>query len=395
MSNAPIALRPDVQKLVSEKYELTVYKSFLIVSSVPYVTSNRKVAYGIIACAYVETGKPDHTVYFVGDTPCNKDGQPLSQMINNSNPATLFDRFVAQHYFSLKPDNREDFPADYYEKITHYINILGAQARFIDKDADARTGRAVASKNDDSVFRYGDSASARAGIVAVTQKLWLSRIAIVGLGGTGSYILDLTAKTPVKEIHLYDGDTFKPYNAFRSPAAASLEQLQAEPLKVDYFRAMYDPMRKGIILHPYYVTESNIEELAGFDFVFVAVDKGPARKLICNYLKSSGIPFIDVGMGLTKIEDTMSIRGNCRVTLCTPEKNDHLDSCLDVHDDIADEIYSNVQVADMNALNAVIAVIRWKQYFQFYSDSEQAHNLTFSIDLQSLARGAKPSEPNT
>lgn len=394
MSNAPIVLRPDVQRLVSENFEAAVYKSYLIVSSVPYVTPNRKVAYGIIACAYAETGKPDHTVYFVGDTPCNKDGQPLTQMINNSNSTTLFDRFVAQHYFSLMPDNRTNFPADYYEKVTHYINILGAQARFIDKDADARTGRAVASQNEDSVFRYGDSASARAGIVAVTQKLWLSRIAIIGLGGTGSYILDLTAKTPVKEIHLYDGDTFKPYNAFRSPGAASLVQLQAEPMKVDYFRAMYDPMRKGIIPHPDYVSEGNIQDLVGFDFVFVSVDKGPARKLICNFLKNAGVPFIDVGMGLTKMEDTMSVRGNCRVTLCTPEKNDHLDTCIDVHDDIADEIYSNVQVADMNDLNAVIAVLRWKQYFQFYSDSEQAHNLTFSIDLQSLARGAKPSGPN-
>ena len=165
-------------------------------------------------------------------------------------------------------------------------------------------------------------------------------------------------------------------------------------MKVDYYQAMYDPMRKGIIPHSVHITESNTQDLAGFDFVFVAVDKGPARKLICNFLKNAGIPFIDVGMGLTKMEDTMSVRGNCRVTLCTPEKNDHLDACLDVHDDVAEGIYSNIQVADINALNAVLAVMRWKQYFKFYLDSEQAHNLTFSIDLQSLARGAKPSDLN-
>jgi len=393
MSNAPIALRSDVQRLVSEKYETSIHNNFLIVSSVPYVTPERKVAYGTIACAYDEIAKPNHTVYFVGETPCNKDGMPLGQMINHSNRETLFDNFVAQHYFSLMPDNRPDFPADYYEKITHYVNILTAQARFIDKDADARTGRAVASMNDDLAFRYRDSASARAGIVAVTQKLCLSRIAIIGLGGTGSYILDLTAKTPVKEIHLFDGDTFKPYNAFRSPGAASLEQLQAESLKVEYFRAMYDPMRKGVIPHPVYLGESNIQELEGFDFVFVAVDKGPARKFICNFLRNAGVPFIDVGMGLTKMEDTMSVRGNCRVTLCSAQKSDHLDACLDVHDDDVDALYSNIQVADMNALNAVLAVMRWKQYFQFYSDSEQAHNLTFSIDFQSLARGVKLSGP--
>jgi molybdopterin/thiamine biosynthesis adenylyltransferase len=286
-----------------------------------------------------------------------------------------------------------DFPADYYVKIKHYIDILGAQARMIDLDADARTGRVVASKNDDSVFRYGDSASARAGIVAVSQKLWLTRIAIVGLGGTGGYILDQGAKTPVKEIHLFDGDIYKRHNAFRSPGAASLEQLENEPKKVDYFHAMYDPMRTGIIPHPYYLNETNIGELAGFDFVFVAVDDGISRGLICNYLRTSGIPFVDVGMGLSKVESSMSIRGNCRVTLCTPGKHDHMDACVDTHDDRAEALYaSNIQVADMNAMNAIMAVIRWKQYFGFYSDSEMAHNLGFSIDLQSISRKEKAPE---
>jgi len=392
MSRPPIVLRPDVQRLVDEKYEATIYLNHLLVESVPYVTPSREVAYGILVCPYAEVGKPaDHTAYFRGETPCNSLGQPLSQLINNSDTKTLFDRFQVNHYFSNKPTNVADFPADYYAKMMHYINIICAQARMIDQDADARTGRVVASKNDDSVFRYGDSASARAGIVAVSQKLWLSRIAIVGLGGTGSYILDQGAKTPVKEIHLFDGDIYKRHNAFRSPGAASLEQLQGEPMKVNYFHAMYDPMHTGIIPHPYYLDESNIIELAGFDFVFVAVDDGPSRGLICNYLRSAGIPFIDVGMGLSKVESSMSIRGNCRVTLCTPGKHDHMEACVDMHDDRAEALYaSNIQVADMNAMNAILAVIRWKQYFGFYSDSEMAHNLGFSIDLQSISRKEKP-----
>lgn len=387
MSHPQIALRPDVQRLVDEKYEVVVHLNYLLVESVPYVTPSREVAYGTIVCAYVEAGKPDHTVYFRGETPCTSLGKPLSQLINNSNLATLFDQFQVNHYFSNKPTNVANFPADYYVKIKHYVDILGAQARIIDKDTDARTGRVVASKNDDTVFRYGDSASARAGIVAVSQKLWLSRIAIVGLGGTGGYILDQGAKTPVKEIHLFDGDIYKRHNAFRSPGAASLNQLESEPMKVDYFHAMYDPMRTGIIPHPYYLNETNVGELAGFDFVFVAVDDGLSRGLICNYLRNSGIPFVDVGMGLAKVESSMSIRGNCRVTLCTPGKHDHMAACVDTHDDRAEALYaSNIQVADMNAMNAILAVIRWKQYFGFYSDSEKAHNLGFSIDLQSISR---------
>lgn len=201
MSHLPIALRPDVQQLIDEKYEVTVYLNHLLVESVPYVTPSREVAYGTLVCSYAEVGKPaDHTVYFRGETPCNSLGKPLSQLINNSDTKTLFDRFQVHHYFSNKPTNVANFPEDYYAKMKHYIDIIGAQARIIDKDADARTGRMAASKNDDSVFRYGDSASARAGIVAVSQKLWLSRIAIIGLGGTGSYILDQGAKTDRKSV---------------------------------------------------------------------------------------------------------------------------------------------------------------------------------------------------
>ena len=57
----------------------------------------------------------------------------------------------------------------------------------------------------DEPFNYCDTATSRAEIVAVTKKLKLQAIAILGLGGTGSYVLDLVAKTPVRRIHLYDG----------------------------------------------------------------------------------------------------------------------------------------------------------------------------------------------
>ena len=68
------------------------------------------------------------------------------------------------------------------------------------------------------------------------------RVAIVGLGGTGSYVLDFVAKTPVQEIHLFDGDEFLTHNAFRAPGAASLEALRRKPKKVDYLAAIYSNM---------------------------------------------------------------------------------------------------------------------------------------------------------
>ena len=42
-----------------------------------------------------------------------------------------------------------------------------------------------------------DTASARAGLIGLNRKLVGESVGIVGLGGTGSYVLDLVAKTPV------------------------------------------------------------------------------------------------------------------------------------------------------------------------------------------------------
>src|SRR5205085_8704176 len=117
------------------------------------------------------------------------------------------------------------------------------------------------TEENESVFRFLDSASSRAQISAITEKLKLGKVAIVGLGGTGSYILDLIAKTPIEQIHLYDRDTLYTHNAFRAPGAASLEELNDAPKKVEYFQSKYDPLRRNIIGPPGPVNETNIEAL--------------------------------------------------------------------------------------------------------------------------------------
>lgn len=54
------------------------------------------------------------------------------------------------------------------------------------------------------------------------------------LGGTGSYALDLVAKTHVVEIHLFDADLLRPHNAFRFPGAISPGILDRGITKVKY-----------------------------------------------------------------------------------------------------------------------------------------------------------------
>lgn len=102
-----------------------------------------------------------------------------------------------------------------------------------------------------NVFKYPDTNSSRAGIEFLNRKFENQKIAIIGLGGTGSYILDQVAKTPVKEIHIFDGDEFQLHNAFRSPGAVSSEKLETENgiKKVDYYYGIYSNMHAGIKVH--------------------------------------------------------------------------------------------------------------------------------------------------
>ena len=76
---------------------------------------------------------------------------------------------------------------------------------------------------------------------------------IIGLGGTGSYILDFVAKTRPGEVHLFDGDCFLQHNAFRVPGAPSREDLERRENKAVYYATKYGAMRRYIIPHPYHV----------------------------------------------------------------------------------------------------------------------------------------------
>jgi hypothetical protein len=93
-------------------------------------------------------------------------------------------------------------------------------------------------------------------------------------------------------------------------------------LKAEYFAKHYSKMRRGIIVHPGYVTEENIDELKQLDFVFLSMDGGPAKKFIIQKLQEWGIPFIDVGMGLELVKG--AITGILTVTACTKDKTDHV-----------------------------------------------------------------------
>lgn len=385
MSHRPIARSPDLGRLLAEGYHLSIQAGHLVVSDIPYVRADRSLASGALISPLalrndVAIQPADHVMLFAGDYPCDARGQPIEAIRHSSEAVKIKDDLIASHRFSAKPakGNYDDF----YEKVTTYAAILSGPARQIDPGATPHPGGFIpAAEDDDSVFKYLDTASPRAEITAVSAKLEKKKVHIIGLGGTGGYILDQIAKTPVEEIHLWDGDVFEQHNAFRAPGAASGDDLAAASMKVQYFRAIYEKMRNGIIAHPEYVGPSNIEQLRSADFVFVSIDDGPARDFILGQLESFGVAYIDVGMGLLLQDGALT--GMLRATTSTPAKRDHVRgngriSFAKVDED--NEYERNIQVADLNALNALLAVIKWKKLCGFYTDLEREHHCVYAVD---------------
>lgn len=384
MSTELIARNPDLKRLRDEGYDIEVVAGHLVMKDVPYVNAAREVKRGVLVStlnmAGNQTVRPaDHVAHFAGEHPCDVNGVELSA-IKYTTSHQLMGGVAIQHSFSNKP---QEGYADYYAKMTRYVRIISDQAAALEEGVTPKTFPVLVAKEGESVFHYLDTASSRAGIGEVSAKLELGKIAIVGLGGTGSYVLDLVAKTPVGEIHLFDDDEFQNHNAFRCPGAASVEDLQRRLSKVAYLAEKYSAMRRGILPHVTRVSQANVTLLREMDFVFVCIDRNEPKRVIVNALLESSVPFVDVGMGVTL--DNGTLRGQVRTTAVSRDKRDHIERRISFIDVNVDAAYDqNIQIADLNALNAALAVIKWKKAFGFYCDQEGEHQSTYVVSGNAL-----------
>ncbi|WP_299281764.1 ThiF family adenylyltransferase [uncultured Tateyamaria sp.] len=373
MYQKPTNLRADVARLIDDGYEVSIEHNHLIMCNVPYVTSAREIKRGTLISpltgSFSEVARPsDHVIMFSGDYPCDAHGKQLESIRNATRNENVAGQWAINHRFSSKP--KRGYYLDYYEKMHTYASILANQAAALDPECTARTFRVIGS-TDDSPFQYFDNASGRVGISEVTQKLTKRSIAIVGLGGTGSYVLDYASKTPVDEIHLFDGDIFEQHTAFRCPGAATIEEIMGRPPKVGFLADKYGKMHRGIVPHGEYITEENVAQLEGFDMVFLCIDANEAKVPIVQALESFDSKFIDVGIGVNLVRNGLT--ATLRTTTSTPENRQHVHDRKRIPMKAApgnNEYARNIQIAELNAINAGFAIVQWKQECGFYRDTE-------------------------
>lgn len=391
MSHQLVSLSPDLLRLRNEGYEIEIREPFLLVHGIPYVNQNAEIKRGILVSELTLSGDrtttpSSHTIYFIGEYPCHKDGTQIAQIKHQSGDQKLAEGLVVNHSFSGRPyeKNPPNYD-DYYEKITRYVGVVSSPAMSLNSSVTAKTFNVIENTGEESVFNYFDTNSGRAEIYHISEKLKAQKIGIIGVGGTGSYILDFVSKTPVSEIHLFDGDEFLLHNAFRAPGAASIEDLREKPKKAAYHQRNYSRMRKHIYAHEHFMDEETLHLLAGLTFVFLCLDKGPVKKAIVAKLEELGITFIDVGMGVHIVGE--SLMGIIRTTTSTPSKRDHVHDKKRISFDepvLDDDYLTNIQISELNALNAALAVIKWKKLSGFYQDCEGEHHSTYTLNVNML-----------
>lgn len=388
MSLELINRSPDLKRLREEGYFIQIRGGLLLMRDVPYVDSERQVRTGTLISTLNVAGEvartPEtHVMNFDGEFPCAADGTPLHAIAHHSGTITLGNGVTARHSFSSKPAGGY---TDYYHKMTTYAAILSGPAEVLKPGVSPRTFR-TPEDEENSVFNYTETASDRVGIGALTALLSTEKVAIIGLGGTGSYVLDFVAKTPVREIRIIDGDDYLQHNAFRSPGAPTIDELREAPKKVDYLKGIYSKMHKNITAHAVALGPTNLNLLDEITFTFICMDASEAKKLVVQKLETLGVSFVDVGMGLELVDG--SLGGILRVTASTPDKRDHVhQGRISFASGGEENIYSsNIQVSDLNALNAVMAVIKWKKLKGFYRDLELEHHSTYTTDGNMLING--------
>lgn len=399
MSQLPASHDHSIERLVEEGYQIAFLDERYIAISIAYLDAAGALQEGLLVDPANQIkpgliGPPqNHQFFYVGTQPYSENGQPVANLGNTTDKQNhQLGTVTAQFHLSNKLiDASTGQPRNYrslYEKVVTYVGQISGPALLKFPEAE-KILRPALSFSEESVFRFPDAHSAHAQIDDLNARLAGERIAIIGLGGTGSYVLDFLAKTPVAEIHLFDDDDFHLKNLYRAPGA--FEEDDFDRRKVDLFAERYDSIREGIVAHRCRFPTTAIST-DYFTFAFVCVDSPGSRKAVHESLSSQGVSFIDVGLGLDR--EGGELKGMVRTTLVEPDRADFLreNDIIPTNQVDEDEYNTNIQIGELNALNAALAIVRFKKLKGFYQSQRNELNSLFVVARNSLISMEKTIE---
>lgn len=371
-------------------YLIDFIGGYLVFYGLPYLDKDGQLQHGDWASpvdlsgAVIDPPK-SHQAWWRGGRPCDQQGREL-RLGGRAHRVTVKPDLVTDFSFSFKLHDENGAMRAYRsfdEKVRTYLDTITAPAiAAYPQQATPLRAIAVKAAAQGSPLRFPDTMSSRYHINDLSALLRDKKVAIIGLGGTGSYILDFLARTHLEKIALFDDDKVHVHTIFRLPGF--IPQAIGK-LKVEVLARHYAQWHAGIEPVSERITSENVACLKAFDFIFVSVDDGAARHLIVDWLSANGLPFVDCGMGLNR--STVGLSGFVRITGVDRKAfNDNVRTVhLPVENAKDDEYRKQAQITELNALNATLAVIRFKQHFCLFDREDEAtsyifDSATFEID---------------
>jgi len=289
------------------------------------------------------------------------DGHPLGNRIKTAPDGASWTDISIKRGAA---ENPEDDPTVWHLVHRYAKRIIGAV-----KERERRTGHPPIV---DDVFRIPNTFESRAGVGPMQERICNQRVALIGLGGTGSHVLDLLVKTPVATIHLCDDDEMDWHNFMRAPGTPTQDEIDSQhnglPKKVDYYRTKHAAFRNGIV--PHVMRVGDAAEFTAFlkehpiDFAFVSIDQrqgedAPRQDEVYAALSQAGVPFVDSGISLALDQDR--IRGSVTTSFYEPNSSDWERAIPNAHVTGDRPGYRNIQLPEANALAAALAVMEWRR----------------------------------
>lgn len=369
---------PFVKDLDDQGYMVDFINGYFVIYGLPYLDKDGVLKYGdwVSPVNLTDDGQLDppstHQAWFRGGKPHDKTGRELS-ISTRDNRIEVTPGFAANYSFScklLENGQMRDYRS-FEEKVQTYLDVITTPAMDAYPD-DATPLKAIEIKAaaQNSPLRIPDTSSANYNLNDISSRLRGKSVAIIGLGGTGSYVLDFIARTHLERIALFDDDKVHVHTIFRMPGYIhrAIGRAKVEALAEHYgknWHAGIEPFKERI-------SRENIGRLREFDFVFVSIDDGPSRMLIVDWLSSNSVPFVDCGMGLNR--SVVGLNGTVRITGVDRNAYEHTVNTpyLPTEKKKEDEYRKQAQIAELNALNAAFAVIRFKQHFELYDRLDEA-----------------------
>lgn len=123
------------------------------------------------------------------------------------------------------------------------------------------------------------------------EKISKMNVAIIGIGGVGSFALEALVRSGIKNITIFDGDIIDISNLNRQ-IIAHQENIGRSKVSEAINRCKLINPLENIVAFEEKISEDNVNKLDGFDYVIDACDDINAKIAMIRYCTSNGIKIV-------------------------------------------------------------------------------------------------------